>query len=126
MKTSLVIRIIFCYLIWGGVTNLFAQKYTPKYLRENDKALLALTSNATSYGWLEFSQDKDAEVVKPDNFFERFGKTLGLGEGYQMKLTQDETDFRQIRHQKYQLFYKNLRVEGVEYSLRAGNASDQL
>ena len=36
-----------------------------------------------------------------------------------MKLTQDETDFRQIRHQRYQLFYKNVRVEGVEYGLHS-------
>ena len=55
MKTSLVIRLFFCYLIWGGVTCSFAQKYTPKYLRENDKSLLQYTSRATDDGWLEFS-----------------------------------------------------------------------
>jgi hypothetical protein len=30
-----------------------AQRYKPKYLRENDKTLLQLTSRATDDGWLK-------------------------------------------------------------------------
>lgn len=107
----------------GGVTNSFAQKFTPKYVRENDKTFLALTNNTSDNGWIEFRQDKDAEAISPDTFFDRFGKNLGFGEGYQMRSMKDkdETDFRQIRHQRFQLYYKNIRVEGVEYSLHSRN-----
>lgn len=36
-----------------------------------------------------------------------------------MRLISDETDFKEIRHQKYQLYYKNVRVEDVQYYLHS-------
>ena len=110
----------------GGVTNSLAQKYAPKYLRENDKSFLQLTSRATDNGWIEFRQDKDAEAIKPETFFSRFGKNVGLNDGYQMKLVKDETDFRQIRHQHFLLYYKDVRVEGAEYALHSRNGRLEL
>lgn len=47
-------------------------KFKPKYLRENDRAFLQLTSQATDNGWVEFKKDKDTEGVSPDNFSDRF------------------------------------------------------
>lgn len=121
MKHYTIRCLLLCYLILGGVTNSFAQKFKPKYLREKDQSLLPLTFYASDNGWLEFRQDKDAERVNPDEFFNRFGKSLGLGEGYHLKPTQDETDYREIRYQRFQLYYKNIRVEGAEYSLHSRN-----
>lgn len=120
MKKILILCLSLCYLILGGI-NSFAQKFQPKYIRENDKAFLALTSSTSNNGWIEFRQGKDVEAISPDGFFDRFGKSLGLGEGYQMRSMKDkdETDFRQIRHQRFQLFYKGVRVEGVEFSLHS-------
>ncbi len=111
---------LFCFcIIICGINTCFSQKYNPKYLRENDKALLSITSSVTNNGWIEFRRDKGTEAINPDTFFERFGKNLGLGGGYQMRLLKDETDFREIRHQRYELYYKNIRVESVEYSLHS-------
>ena len=101
----------------GGVTNSFAQKFTPKYLRENDKSLLALTSRATDDGWLEFRSD--AEPVAAVSFSTRFAKTLGLQDGYQLKLMNDKTDPKETRHQHYQLYWKNALVEGGHLSLHS-------
>ncbi len=92
-------------------------KYQPKYLRENNGAFRALTSYVSESGWIEFRPG--AEPVEPDAFFKRFGETIGLGNEYEMRLVSDETDFKEIRHQKYQLYYQNIRVEHVQYYLHS-------
>lgn len=38
-----------------------------------------------------------------------------------MRLIKDEADVKQVRHQRYQLFYKNIPVESVEYTLHSRN-----
>jgi Zn-dependent metalloprotease len=101
----------------GGVTNLFAQKFEPKYLREQDKSLLALTTNATSDGWLEFK----AEAIDAASFATRFAKAIGMGEGYSLQLVRDRTDVKETRHQHYQLYYKNVLVEGSHLTLHSRN-----
>lgn len=106
----------------GGVTySSFAQKYTPKYLRENDKSLLQYTSRATDDGWLEFNAQ--AEPLEAKSFSTRFAKSLGLQDGYQLRLVKDKTDIKETRHQHYQLYWKNALVENGHLSLhsRKGN-----
>ena len=51
-------------LVYGGV-GLFAQKYQPKYLRQDDKAFKDLTIQTTDNGWIEF---KKAARVNPTTF----------------------------------------------------------
>lgn len=117
MKTTVVFRLFLCYLIWGGVTDSFAQKFKPKYLRENDKSFLQLTSRTTDDGWIEFRADGDA--VEAASFSTRFAKNLGLKEGYHLRLIKDETDPKETRHQHYQLYWKNVLVEGGHLSLHS-------
>ena len=38
-----------------------------------------------------------------------------------MRLIKDEADVKQVRHQRYRLFYKNIPVESVEYTLHSRN-----
>ena len=119
MKKHLFILLL---LLTGGGIWLpslgYAQPgYKPKYLRENNRSLLDLASQANETGWIVFRSDKEA--INPDNFFDRFGDALGLGKHYQMRLIKDETDFKQVRHQRYQLYYKTIPVESVEYSLHS-------
>jgi bacillolysin len=91
--------------------------YKPKYLRENNRALLDLASQTNDGGWVIFREDKEA--LDPDKFFDRFGETIGLGKQYKMRLVKDEADVKQTRHQRYQLYYKNIPVENVEYILHS-------
>jgi hypothetical protein len=114
MKPSLIYLLV-CYFVLGGVTNLVAQKFEPKYLREQDKSLLALTTNATQDGWLDFRPD--GEVIDAASFATRFAKAIGMGEGYSLQLVRDRTDVKETRHQHYQLYYKNLLVEGGHLTL---------
>lgn len=93
--------------------------YKPKYVRENDRSLLNLARYASDNGWIEFRQD--AEAIDPTHFFDRFGKSVGLGPDYQMRLAKDETDFKEVRHQRFQLYYKDLPVESIEYILHSKN-----
>ena len=101
----------------GGVTESFAQKFKPKYLRENDKSFLQLTSQATDDGWLEFRTD--AETIEVASFSTKFANNLGLKDGYQLRLVKDKTDPKETRHQHYQLYWKDVRVEGGHLSLHS-------
>ncbi|MCC5613253.1 hypothetical protein LC612_42895, partial [Nostoc sp. CHAB 5834] len=92
-------------------------KYQPKYLRENNKKFRELASYTSESGWIQFRQDKEA--IDPDTFYDKFGDAIGLGKEYKMKLINEETDFKEIRHQKYQLFYKNVPVEHVQFYLHS-------
>ncbi|GAA4397393.1 hypothetical protein GCM10023187_06790 [Nibrella viscosa] len=103
--------VIFPHYTWAQ------EKFKPKYLREDDKAFRELTTNASDNGWLHFR--RDIAPIDPDTYFDKFARNIGMGEGYRMQLVQDETDFKEIRHQKYLLYYKNVPVEGVEYSLHS-------
>ena len=106
----------------GIVTSANAQKYRPKYLREDDKAFRALTSYTSENGWIEFR--RDITGVEATSFFDKFGKNLGLSDGYKMQLTQDETDPKENRHRRYQLLWRNIPVEGSEFTLHS--RKDQL
>ena len=100
----------------GGGGLLFAQKHNPKYLREDDKAFKELTKRTTPNGFIEFKEE--AKVAAAD-FFTKYAQNLGLGQHYELQLTKDETDALQIRHQRYQLYYKKTPVEGAEYTLHS-------
>jgi uncharacterized membrane protein YkoI len=101
-----------------GRGRLFSQnKYEPKYLRQDDKAFNDLTIRTDNSGWIEFK--KEAKL-NPNNFFKDYANSLGLDKDYNFKATKDETDDKRQRHQRFQLFYKNIAVEGVEYLLHSG------
>lgn len=92
-------------------------RYNPKYLREDNKAFRKLTRFTTESGLILFR--KDTVGINPETFFDQFSNTLGLNKHYRFKAVKDETDEKQIRHRRYQLFFKNIPVEGVEYLLHS-------
>jgi Zn-dependent metalloprotease len=85
-------------------------------LREDDKNFKDLTTRTTETGWIEFK--KEAKVDH-NNFFKNHANSLGLAQNYEFKATKDETDDKQQRHQRFQLHYKNILIEGAEFSLRS-------
>ena len=100
---------------WGG--GLFAQnKYQPKYLRADDKNFKNITVRADDDGWIEFKREAK---LNPNNFFKDYAVSLGLDQEYNFKPLKDETDKKQQRHQHFQLYYKNIAVEGVIFSLHS-------
>lgn len=119
MKTSVMFRFLFDYIIICGINTCFAQKFNPKYLRENDKTILTFTSNATEDGWLDFNPI--GEAIEVASFTNRFAKSIGMGEGYSLRLVRDKTDIKETRHQHYQLYYKNRLVEGGHLTLHSRN-----
>lgn len=113
------------FCLRGGNSHVLAQaKFKPKYLREDNKAFKDLTSRATDDGWIEFRKDKPK--INPTTFFETFGSELGLDQHYQFRLVKDKADVKQNRHQHFQLFYKNIRVEGIQYSLHSRDGGLQV
>jgi hypothetical protein len=99
-----------------GGGRLIAQKHNPKYLRENDAAFENITKRTTPNGFIEFKEE--AKVAAAD-FFTQYAQNLGLDQHYELQLTKDETDKLQIRHQRYQLYYKKIPVEGAEFTLHS-------
>ena len=112
-----MLRYLVCCLMLVGITDAFAQKFKPKYLRENDKSFLQLTSRATDDGWIEFRTD--VEAIEAASFSTRFAKNLGLKDGYHLRSVKDKTDPKETRHQHYQLYWKNALVEGGHLSLHS-------
>jgi Zn-dependent metalloprotease len=111
------ITLLFALLIVYGEGVLFAQgKYQPKYLREDNKEFKNLTEKSTDNGWIEFK--KEAKVSH-NNFFKNYASSLGLDKDYDFRATKDETDPFHKRHQRFQLYYKNTLVEGVEFTLHS-------
>ena len=83
-------------------------------MRENDKTFKELTLRTTENGWIEFKKEVK---INPNNFFRDYANSLGLGKDYDFKATREQIDEKRRRHQRFQLHYKNIPVEGVEFSL---------
>jgi Zn-dependent metalloprotease len=119
MKKALLISLF--VLLYGGGRVSFAQtssvpQYKPKYLRENDQNFKNLTTKTTENGWIEFK--KEARI-NPNTFFKDYANSLGLGQHYDFKKIKEETDRKQNKHQRFQLHYKNILVEGAEFTLHS-------
>ncbi len=104
-------------ILWGGVISpAYAQdKFLPKYLREGNQTFLKFTRYTSPNGWITFRQDTVA--IRPETFFQQFNSALGLSPLHEFRVVKDETDDKKFRHRRYQLYFKNIKVEGVEYML---------
>lgn len=109
----------FCALLclFVSANAVFAQKFKPKYLRENDTAFLKMLRSTTDDGWIEFNYE--TYPLEVTAFASRFAKNLGINEGYELRLISDETDIFKIRHQHHQLYWKNILVEGSHLDLHS-------
>ncbi|WP_162389565.1 M4 family metallopeptidase [Spirosoma endbachense] len=116
MQKYLIFWLLFCSLLFQN-DILYGQKFAPKYLRENDKSLLSLTSQYTEDGWLIFNPD--SESIEASKFTSRFQNSLGLSGDYQLWLVKDKTDVKETRHQHFQLLWKNIVVEGGHLTLHS-------
>lgn len=103
-------------IITGFNSSVIAQKYKPKYLRENDQAFKNLTLQTTENGWIEFK--KEAKI-NPNTFFKDYSNSIGLGKDYDFKLIKNEIDLKKNQHQRFKLHYKNIPVEGAEFTLHS-------
>lgn len=103
-------------LIFYGYERVIAQKYQPKYLREDDKNFKNLTVRADNDGWIEFKKESK---LNPTTFFKDYGNSIGLGSEYDFKLLKEDIDKKQLRQRHYELYYKNIPVEGVVFSLHS-------
>jgi Zn-dependent metalloprotease len=120
MKKHLLLFLV-C-IVWGG-GKLLAQKYQPKYLREDNKEFKNLATRITESGWIEFK--KEARI-NPNTFFKDYSGSIGLTKDYDFKAFKEETDKKQNKHQRFLLHYKNIPVEGAEFSLHSSIESYQM
>jgi len=108
----------------GILTFCLAQpQYRANYKIHNDNSFNTLFREMTDGGWLHFNENSN---VAPETFFTRYAHNLGITEHYELKPVKDETDQDQesqvrMRHQLFQLYYKNILVEGGEFSLHSAD-----
>ena len=113
-----------CVLFAVFASSSLAQpQYKAHYRSQRDAAFDSLFTRMTDYGWL-FLKDDPASHVSPDTFIVRYASNLGLSEGYKLKAIKEETETPEgttvtVRHQFFQLHYKNIPVEGNEFSLHS-------
>lgn len=116
MKKHLLKSLRIGLLLAAVLSNVvLAQKYVPKYQRDDDKTIERLAKYVGEDGWIEFRQDDN--TVQASEFFAKYGDNLGIGEGYEMRLVDQKTVVSKLLSQQYQLYYKGLPVEGAHYSL---------
>lgn len=122
MKT--VFNTIICIMLTAIAGSTLAQpQYNPYYRSHRNASFDSLFSRMTDYGWL-FLKDNQASRVSPDTFIVRYATNLGLSEGYELRAIKEETETPEgtsvvMRHQLFQLHYKNIPVEGNEFSLHS-------
>ncbi len=122
MKT--LFNTILCIMLAALAGSTLAQpQYNPYYRSNRNASFDSLFSRMTDYGWL-FLKDNPASHIAPDTFIVRYASNLGLSEGYELRAIQDETETPEgttvaMRHQLFQLYYKDIPVEGNEFSLHS-------
>ncbi|MET7256364.1 PepSY domain-containing protein [Dyadobacter fermentans] len=104
-------------------STLAQPQYNPYYRSHRDASFDSLFSRMTDYGWL-FLTDNPASRIAPDTFIVRYASNLGLSKDYKLKAVKEETETPEgmtvaMRHQLFQLHYKNIPVEGNEFSLHS-------
>ncbi len=122
MKT--IFNTIICIMLTAIAGSTLAQpQYNPYYRSHRNASFDSLFNKMTDYGWL-FLKDNQASRVAPDIFIVRYATNLGLSEGYELRAIKEETETPEgtsvvMRHQLFQLHYKNIPVEGNEFSLHS-------
>lgn len=122
MKTLL--KTTLCVMLAILASSTLAQpQYNPYYRSHQNASFDSLFSRMTDYGWL-FLKDDPTSRIASDTFIVRYATNLGLSEGYKLKAIKDETETPEgmtvvMRHQLFQLNYKNVPVEGNEFSLHS-------
>lgn len=100
------------------VSDVFSQKYTPKYQRDDDKTIQELAERIGEDGWIEFRSDGNS--IKASDFLNKYKANLGVGENYELRpLKQGTTSELGLLNQHFQSYYKGLPVEGAYYSLHS-------
>ncbi len=122
MKALIKTTICVMFAVIAGST-LAQPQYNPYYRSHRDTSFDSLFSRMTDYGWL-FLKDDPASRISPDTFVARYATNLGLSEDYMLKATKEETETPEgmtvaMRHQLFQVHYKNVPVEGNEFSLHS-------
>ena len=92
---------------------MFAQQDLPTALQPDNQVIRNLTHTVEDAGWLYFTESAD---VAPTQLFNQYKVNMGLGDDDDMVLQKVETDNTGWTHRRYQQYYKELRVEGAEYT----------
>lgn len=69
-------------------------------------------------GWIEFDPELE---INPERIFEDYKEYFGLGKDDMMKLERFNVEENGLEHYRFQQYYKNIKVEGMQYIVHAKN-----
>lgn len=106
---KLSILFVSCLL---SFTSLVAQS-TQSILREDNNVIRSQTERVADAGWLYF---KPNTTIAPGELFTTHRIAAGLNRHDEMVVTKTWDDEYGYSHNRYQQYYKGIKVEGAEYS----------
>src|SRR4030095_11079157 len=89
-----------------------AQSFIPTALKVDNQVIRGITTEVNPAGWLYF---KESARIPEYYLFSDLKTAMGLTEDDEMILTRTHIDEYGYTHNRYQQYYKNVRVEGAEY-----------
>lgn len=109
-----------CYFVVAGlllsIQAISQNRYQPKYAASKASKILQDADTLISKSWLTFKADVDTS-----GFFIRYAEDLGLKQNPNLKFikVREEKDPAGMTHARYQLFYKKVKMEGLEYLIHS-------
>lgn len=115
MKTKLILFFAFVLL----VSNLCSQTSTNSIIQNKSKLSKIATIESTT-DWLTI---KPNVVIKSNKFFSDYKETIGFSSNHNFVLVKSDTDNLGVTHDRFEQYYKGIKVDGEMYILhsKAGN-----
>ena len=110
MKQFLYLPVFFC--LWMTVSSSFGQQ------RFSHPDFSAIAKPSSTQAWIHFREDVRLD---PETLFQKFPQAFGLKKTDQMKLNQFDTDQLGFSHYRYQLYHRNVPIEGADFIVHAKN-----
>ncbi|MEM7040634.1 MAG: hypothetical protein AAF570_26965, partial [Bacteroidota bacterium] len=100
-------------LICCLIASLAVAQHVPSILSQNNTTIRDKVRRVADAGWLYM---KKSAQVRPNDLFTNLKSSTGLGPHDDMQITETWRDKYGWNHQRYQQFYKQVRVENAQWS----------
>jgi bacillolysin len=104
-------RLISAILVLLGINQIYAQ-VTPTFLKTDNQFIQRRIERSDPEGWLYF---KGASDLKEGELFSLYKSAAGLSGNDSMHLVESTMDEYGFRHNRFQQYYKGIKVEGAEF-----------
>ncbi|HLF63695.1 MAG TPA: M4 family metallopeptidase [Saprospiraceae bacterium] len=112
MKTQHVLFALIFFLFCGFGSPIHSQSFVPTALREDNQVIRNMAREVNPAGWIYLKQ---SARIGEFELFSTYKEAFGLADNDVLMLKRSQTDEYGYTHNRYQQYYKDVRVEGAEY-----------